>query len=163
LTIQLVMALSVKASFFSCCLHYSSNCHAIHAFICLASTLAVSHPRRLAYTPFCLYLYLSLVEIAFLHSDNCWTHCPAPGTHQGLCVPFASLHCFLSRNITALDHFLDCPSMMIFHCFIPCLVTQFSECALSNCCVILCLMAHGDTETPDSSLGLSIDQNNPFN
>jgi hypothetical protein len=48
--------------FFSYCLHYSLNCHAIHAFICLASTLAVLHPCWLAYTPFCLHLDLSLVE-----------------------------------------------------------------------------------------------------
>jgi hypothetical protein len=108
------------AFFFSYCLRYSLNCHAIHAFIHLASTLAVLHPHRLAYTSFCLYLYLSLVEIAYLHSDNYWTHCAAPGTHQGLCVSCASLHCFLSRNITSLDHSLECLSVMIFHCLLPC-------------------------------------------
>jgi hypothetical protein len=35
-------------------------------------------------------------------------------------------------------------------------------CAHSNGCVILSLLAHGDIETGDSSLGLSINQNNPF-
>jgi hypothetical protein len=99
-------------------LQFKLSCHS-----CIHSSginFAVLHPCRLAYTPFCLYLDLSLVERAFLHSDNYLTHCAAPGTHQGLCVPFASLHCFLSRNITSLDHFLECPSMMIFHCLIPC-------------------------------------------
>jgi hypothetical protein len=48
-------------------------------------------------------------------------------------------------------------------CLIPCLVTHFSKCALSNCCVVRSLLAHGDIETADSNLGLSINQNNPFN
>jgi hypothetical protein len=40
--------------------------------------------------------------------------------------------------------------------------TMSHVCAHSSCCVILSLLAHGDIETGGSSLGLSINQNNPF-